>query len=59
MFVYITTVFCCILLMYVADKLNKRARILPFVITFFDFIHNIWIPLWSWNRLFLYICSNL
>ena len=34
MFVYITTVFCCILLMYVADKLNKRARILPFVITF-------------------------
>ena len=34
MFVYITTVFCCTLLMCVADKLNKRARILPFVITF-------------------------
>lgn len=34
MFVYITTVFCCILLMWVADKLSKRARVLPFVITF-------------------------
>lgn len=34
MFVYITTVFCCTLLMCVADKLSKKARVLPFVITF-------------------------
>ena len=34
MFVYITTVFCCTLLMCVADKLSKKARFLPFVITF-------------------------
>lgn len=34
MFVYITTVFCCTLLMYVADKMSKKARVLPFVITF-------------------------
>lgn len=59
MFIYITSVFCCILLACVADKLNKRAEVLPFAIVFFDFIHNIWIPIWSWNRLFFYICSNL
>lgn len=34
MFVYITTVFCCTLLMCVADKMSKKARVLPFVITF-------------------------
>lgn len=34
MFVYTTTVFCCTLLMCVADKLSKKARVLPFVITF-------------------------
>lgn len=34
MFVYITTVFCCTLLMCVADKLSKKAMVLPFVITF-------------------------
>ena len=34
MFVYITTVFCCTLLMCVADKLNKRAKVLPFAIVF-------------------------
>lgn len=34
MLVYITTVFCCTLLMCVADKLSKKARVLPFVITF-------------------------
>lgn len=34
MFVYITSVFCCILLMCVADKLNKRAKVLPFAIVF-------------------------
>ena len=34
MFVYITTVVCCTLLMCVADKMSKKARVLPFVITF-------------------------
>ena len=34
MFIYITSVFCCILLICVADKLNKRAEVLPFAIVF-------------------------
>ena len=34
MFIYITSVFCCILLVCVADKLNKRAEVLPFAIVF-------------------------
>ena len=34
MFIYITSVFCCILLACVADKLNKKAEVLPFAIVF-------------------------
>lgn len=34
MFIYITSVFCCILLVCVADKLNKKAEVLPFAIVF-------------------------
>ena len=37
MFIYITSVFCCILLVCVADKLNKKAEVLPFAIVFFFF----------------------
>lgn len=34
MFIYITSVFCCILLVCFADKLNKRAEVLLFAIVF-------------------------
>ena len=51
MFICITSVFCCILLVCVADKLNKKAEVLPFAIVFWFYLQYL-DSIWSWNRLF-------